>query len=248
MRLRLLLRKLTISAPQMRVLTHRPWYVKAMPFALTALISITLVVIWYEWRLHQGGKSRAELVQEVTTLRASVANYAREREEWRQLGDTAASQVQMEKTAREQLAQQMKSLEAENARLREDLSFFEKSIPATQGNMGLAMRSARLRQTAPGQYEFRALLAQNGKDAPTFVGRLELSIQGIQAGKAYQLTLPNPSLNTGGRSDASAYQLNFRHYQRLEGSFTLPTDVQIKSIQAKVFDSKTIRLTHNFNL
>ena len=47
---------------------------------------------------------------------------------------------QIERAAHKQLAAQVKALEAENARLKEDLAFFDSLLPAGTGSEGISIR------------------------------------------------------------------------------------------------------------
>ncbi|RCS57572.1 DUF6776 family protein [Parvibium lacunae] len=261
MRLRLLLRKLTISAPQMRVLTQRPWYVRLAPYFLVALASAGVTAGWYAWSGAAGNKTKQQLEQELAESKLKLQQLYDEHAQLERTARTATSQIDMEQAARSRLTQEMKTLEADNARLREELAFFERSISANQAVLGLTLSGARIQVVQEGVYQLRVMVAQSGKINANFNGQLQLHVTGQQNGKTVQLILPEPIQNSAtaaagltGKttgyavSPASAYQLNFRHYQRLEIYFALPANLQLKTVQAKVFDGKTIRLTQQVSL
>ena len=160
-------------------------------------------------------------------------------------------QIHLEQAAREQLTKQMRALEADNARLREEVAFFERAVATNQARQGLSISTARIEKVGSNQYQFRLMVTQGGKTQNSFIGELQILVSGSLDGKPQQIPFPLPATtdtksinpNVDGNSPVSVYQLNFRHYQHIEGQFTLPQGMQITSIQAKIRDKQGIRLT-----
>lgn len=63
-----------------------------------------------------------------------------ERDRFSSMANAAESQLNIEKSAQKQLVVQVKTLEAENTRLKEDLAFFESLLPNATGPQGIAIR------------------------------------------------------------------------------------------------------------
>src|SRR3954469_7203936 len=138
MRFKLLHRRLTISAPRMAVRSALPWplrwAVAAIVFGFCAAIAL--------WAF-EFGKSIAGLdtgaKEELLRLRSDAQKLREERDKAQSVINTSASFLTAEKAAQERLALQIKSLEAENRQLRDDLGFFERLIPAS-GSEAVAIR------------------------------------------------------------------------------------------------------------
>ena len=82
----------------------------------------------------------------------------------------------------------------------------------------------------PGEYHLRMLLMQSGQRVKEFNGSYQLVATILKNGaKATQMFPQNAAEN-------AQFQLNFKYYQRIEQSIQLPQDVQLESIQVRVFE------------
>lgn len=235
MRFRLLRRRLTISAPRMAVRSALPWpfrwAVLALVFGFCAAIGL--------WAFEFGkviagveGDIKEELAKsrlEITKLSADLVSAQAARDKAQTIADTAGTLVITEKAAQTGLVAQAKLLEAENRKLKDDLGFFEKLIPAT-GAEGVSVRALQAEVLAGRQVKWQVLLAQAQKNAPDFNGKLEVSFAGLQNGKPWSATLP------GG-----AQELKFRQYTRSEGVFELPEATTLKTVSVKVVEGTLVR-------
>jgi hypothetical protein len=152
----------------------------------------------------------------------------------------------MERATYGQLGKQVKSLTEQNAALKEDLAFFQSLMPAGRGDAALAInRFQVLADGMPGEYRYRLLLVRTGKRGGEFQGRLQFVINLVQDEQRVVLMLP---LENDG--NAKEFQLSFKFFQRVEGSFRVSPDAVVKSLQVRVFEngSKAPRITHTVNV
>lgn len=157
--------------------------------------------------------------------------------------NAAESQLNIERSAQKQLAEQVKSLVAENTRLKEDLAFFESLLPNATGPAGVAIRRLKVDQIAPNQLRYRLLIMQGGKGDRRFTGTLQLAVTTLQDGKSAMMTFPE-----GIPAEQQKFKLNFMHYQRVEGVLTLPEGAQTKLVQARVLENGQVRAQLSANL
>jgi hypothetical protein len=235
MRFKLLRRRLTISAPRMKVRSAMPW---PLQWAAAAIVlgfcgAISL------WAFELGkdlagfdGSSRDELAQ----LREDVVNLRQERDRIQSILNTSGSAMTAERAAQEKLSLQIRHLEAENRSLREDLGFFEKLMPAS-GTEAVAIRGLQAEVLSGTQLKWQVLVLQPGKNAPEFRGRLELSFSGTLDGKPWMMQLP------GGPQ-----ALQFRQYRRVEGMIDLPAEAVVKNVSARVVEGSVSRAVQNVSL
>lgn len=149
---------------------------------------------------------------------------------------TAENQLAMERAAHQQLAAQVQSLTAENARLEEDLAFFDSLLPSGPASEGLSIRRLKFELVPPNQLRYRLLIMRRGNNTQDFKGSLALSLAVTQAGKPAVLAFP-------GKDDkAEPFRLEFRRYQRIEGILTLPDGAQVKNAQARVLENGKVRV------
>lgn len=88
-----------------------------------------------------------------------------ERDRLSTLANAAESQLNMGKAAQKQLIAQIKALETENARLKEDLAFFESLLPNAAGPQGISIRRLKIDQIAPNQLRYRLLVMQGAQSS-----------------------------------------------------------------------------------
>jgi hypothetical protein len=234
MRFKLLRRRLTISAPRMAVRSAMPWPLRWAGAAIVLGFCGAIALWAFEF-----GKSIAGLdtgaKQELLQLRGDVVKLREERDKVQSVFNTSASILTAEKAARDQLATQIKALEAENRALRDDLGFFEKLIPTSAE--GVAIRAMQAEVLAGTQLKWQLLVIQPVKNAPEFRGKLEMSLSGTLNGKPWMMELP------GGPQP-----LQFRQYRRVEGMVDLPPQAVVKNVSAKVVEGTATRAVQSIKL
>lgn len=243
MRLRLFLRRLTVSSPRMAVRSALPW-----PFrwALLALVFGFCAAIGL-WAFEFGkdiagldGHAKEELRQaraELTTLKTEMASLKAERDRVQLIANTAETSMTSEKVAREKLAGLIKQLEADNQSLRDDLGFFEKLIPTSAGGEGIVIRGLQADVRNGNELKWQVLVIQPRRNPPEFSGRLELTFTGLQDGKPWTSALP------GG-----AQTVRLKQYGRLQGVIALPPATVIKSVSAKVMEGTLTKAQQSIKL
>src|SRR5882757_2272088 len=97
MRLKLLRRRLSISAPRMIVRSHLPWPIRWAVVALVLGFSAALALWAFEFGKSIAGLDRRS-VDELRQLRVEVAKLRAEREEAQSVANTAQSLLTAEKT------------------------------------------------------------------------------------------------------------------------------------------------------
>lgn len=233
MRFRLLRRRLTISAPRMAVRSALPWPFRWLVMAIVLGFSAAVALWAFEFGKNIAGLDSTSK-EELTHLREEMARVKLERDQAQSVMNTSGSLLTAERAAQEKLAAQIRTLEAENQSLRDDLGFFEKLIPSAGGN-GVAVRSLQAEIQATGQLRWQVLVMQATRNAPDFKGVLELTLMGTLADKPWSLTLP-------------AVPLQFRQYRRMENLVDLPTAVVLKSVSAKVMEGTTTRAVQSIKM
>ncbi|MBE7366433.1 DUF6776 family protein [Ramlibacter pallidus] len=235
MRFKLLRRRLTISAPRMKVRSAMPWPLQwaaaAIVLGFCGAISLWAFELGKDLAGVDGGSG-----EEVAQLRDEVASLRRERDRIQSILNTSGSAITVERAAQERLATQIRHLEAENRTLREDLGFFEKLMPAS-GTESVAIRGLQAEVLSGTQLKWQVLVLQPVKNAPEFRGRLEVSFSGTLDGKPWMMQLP------GGPQ-----ALQFRQYRRVEGMVDLPAQAVVKNVSARVVEGSTSRAVQSLSL
>ena len=235
MKFRLFRRRLTISSPRIAVRSALPWPVRWVVGAVMLGFSAAIGLWAFEF-----GKGIAGLdtnaKEELKQLRAEVVQLRQDRDKAQTVANTSGTLLTAEKAAQEKITAQLQQLEAVNLQLRDDLGFFEKLLPAS-GADGVSIRSLQAELLSASQLRWQVLVLQPVKNAPDFNGKLELTFNGLLAGKPWTTTLP------GG-----AQALQFKQYRRVEGVLDLPPQAVVKTVTAKVVEGTATRSAQTFKL
>ncbi len=235
MRFRLLRRRLTISAPRMAVRSALPWPLRWVGIALV-LGFCAAIALW----AFEVGKSISGIdghsQEELLRMRAEVQKLRAEQDKAQSINNTSASMLMAEKTAQERMIAQIKSLEAENRALRDDLGFFQRLLPIS-GSAAIAIRGLQAEVVGGTQLKWQVLLIQQGKNVPEFRGKLQMSMSGTLDGKPWTMEMGN-----------GPEPLQFRQYRRAEGIVDLPAQAVVKNVSAKVVEGTTTRAVQNIKL
>lgn len=246
MKWKLFMRKMSVSAPRVTVRSQLPWPLRALLGFLVLAVAAAAGVAIYEYGRQFAGPDRRDLKLEIERLQSQVRELGAERDRYAALSTAYESQLQVERGAQEQLAKQVSVLESESNRLKEDLSFFESLLPAAANAKGVVIRSFRVQpdDQATNVMRYRLLVQQAGKAERDFVGGVQMNVAFAQGGRNFILAVPNPATD----ADDSALPLSFRHYQRVEGTFTLPEGAVVRSVQVRIVANGEIRVQQSFNL
>lgn len=244
MKYKLWVRRMSISAPRMTVKSHVPWPLKALFLVLVLGFGGAIAMWVYDLGRDFTGHSPVVSKQQLADLNEKVGGLTAERDRLSSTVNAAESRLNIEKAAQEQLGQQIKVLETENAKLKEDLAFFEGLLPNATGKQGITIQRLTAEMLTPTQLRYRMLIMQGGK-GPSFIGNLQLLVTAMVAGKSTVLTFPGPNATA---TEKAVSQLEFKYYQRVEAELTLPEGTVVKAIQAKVMEKGQLRAQQTSNL
>jgi len=245
MKLRLLLRRLTVSAPRMAVRSAMPWPLRWVLVALVAGFCSAIGLWAFEFGkdiagLDQGSKQQLQQLQEqVQALRVQLALVTSERDAAQKVANTADTQRTTERVAYEKLLTQSRQLEQDKQRLQDDLGFFERLLPTGNGEAesGPAIRSVQVEKLPSGELSWQVLVLQASKKPVDFAGRLELTFSGTLGAKTWSAGLPGGSV-----------PIEVRQYGRQSGRFALPAQVEVRSVTVRLLDGNSVRATQSVKL
>ena len=245
MKWKLLLRKLSISAPEVTVRAHLPAPLRRLLVFLVLAFAAAVGVGIYEYGRGFGGPDRRELTAEVEKLRLQLREAEAERSRLTATVTALEAQMKVERAAQEQLARQASELNAETNRLREDLSFFESLLPTKAHASGILIRSFRMQVDGASEaMRYRLLVQQAGKVERDFVGVVQMQVNFVREGRSYTLQVPDPAVPESRRP----LELSFRHYQRVEGAIALPEGAVARSVVVRILAAGQTLAQQTFQL
>jgi len=241
-------RRFGIDAPRLAVRPHVPWYWRWIGMGLVVVGIAGVAWVTYDFGLMYGGFRKSEAAHLRAGLDETVKRQQAELAELHAKTATAERQLQIERATYGDLARQVKVLAQENASLKEDLAFFQSLTTTTSKEGTISVNRFRLMPEAvPGEYRYQLLLVQTGERAKEFKGHLQFVLNLQQDGRKVVLMLPPEAEQA---ASAKAYQVSFKLFQRVEGSFRISPDALVKGLQVRVFEgnSSAPKLTHNVTI
>ena len=243
---RLLRRRFGISAPRMAVRPDVPWHLRSL--RVLAWAAFVGMGGWLLFSALGGAASTGrDLERELAKLQASVERQESELAGLRTRTAQSERQLEMERAAAADLAKQVKTLTFENSKLKEDLAFFHSLGSNGVGRDGaLSVSRFRLQPEAtPGEFRYQMLLVQSGPKSRDFQGRLQFVLDVQHEGRKVAVVLPAEA-----ERESRDYQLSFRFFQRVEGTFRLAPGSVLKGMQVRVFENgnRTPKLTQTLSV
>ena len=237
--------KFGIAAPRVAVRTQIAWYWRWL--AIILMLTLVLVLAW--WMYDSGRKfagfDSGQAEREMARQAELNARLQAENAALRHEVAVSERQLQIEHSTYGDLAKQVKELSNENTGLKEDLAFFQSLLSAGSKEAVSIYRFNVEPDTLPGEYRYRLLLLQMGPRQKEFQGKLQFVIDVLQNGQKSVMTIPNEN-----GPELQAYNVNFKYYQRIEGSFRVEPGASATSVQVRVFEngSSEAKLMQTVNL
>jgi len=235
MRMRVLLRRLTVSSPRVSVRSALPWPLRWVVWALVLGFSASLALWAFEFGKDIAGLDR-HTEQEFVELRGQVAELTAQLAKAQEVANTSQSLLTTEQVAQEQLALQIKQLQSDNEALRSDLGFFERLLPSAGGG-ALSIRGLQAERITTGQYKWQVLIIQAAKNSPDFSGTIQVSLSGTLGGKPWSM-----------QAQAAPEPVLVRSYLRKEGLVDVPQQAVVKSITAQIERNGSTVSVHTMRL
>jgi multidrug efflux pump subunit AcrA (membrane-fusion protein) len=237
-----------IAAPKVAIHSHVPWYWRWVGFAVLLGVAAASAAWFYDAGRRFAGFDRSEVQQELARVTGELEAARAELEELRAIASAADSRVSIERTAQQKLAQQIRTLEKENARVREELATFESMISSEARNAPtLSIFRFKVEpDLLPGEFRYRLLLVTpSTRRERDFNGRLELVVNLTEGDQNVMMSFPEPA-----DADAGAFRLAFKYFRRVEGTFRVNPKAKVESVQVRVYETGSTqpRATHSVSL
>jgi hypothetical protein len=241
-------RRFGIAAPRVAIHTQIPWYWRWIGIAVLVGISAASAAWIYDAGRRFAGFDRTEVEDELAHVRHDLDAARAELERLRAVANAADSRVSIERTAQQQLARQIRTLEQENARVREELATLESMLSSEARNVS-ALSIYRFKvepDLLPGEYRYRLLLmTPSARRDREFNGRLELVVSLTEGGRSAMMSFPEQA-----DAGAGAFRLAFKYFRRVEGTFRVSPKAKVESVQVRVYETGSAqpRATHTVGL
>ncbi len=225
-------RRYGIAAPRVAIRTHVPWYWRCLVLAVGGGVMVGMGWLTYDLGRQYAGFDNSEARREINHLQDLNSKLQVENATLGTAVAAAERQLQIGIAMHGNLSGQIRTLSDENALLKEDLAFFQTLMASGGDPGGISVNRFRVQPDAlPGEYRYRVLIAQSRQRVTDFRGRLQFIVDLDRDGKSEVMSIPN------GEAEAQAYNLAFKFYQRVEGTFLVPLGAVIKKVQVRVMEA-----------
>jgi len=232
--LRTFRRHFGISSRKVAVQTHLAWYWR---WALMAgLVAVVSAGGWFAWAAYTGTSAGdGERTGTLAELQESVA--ALEQENTRLRADLASteSKLKIEAGMRVDMTRQLKTLSDEAASARDESAVLKALLAQNGKAPGVSISRFRVQRDGDG-YRYRLALVHNTTGDREFQGQVRLVANVIQDGRQVALALP-----LAGGEAAPSTALSFKLFQPVEGTFRLPGNVTLRSLEVRVFENGAVQ-------
>ena len=169
--------------------------------------------------------------------------------------DAADGELVIERAARQELETELRAVQAEVGRVRDQLAFYEQLLPpGPEGAVDI--RGVQI-DRGGGGLRYKVLLMRSGRNGGTpFAGALRFQATGTLQGETVTVELAplqvkaesGPVTNTGESTAAASLALQFDQYQRSQGVLALPEGFVPESVTVSVLEGETMRASRNVKL
>lgn len=229
LRFKRLRRRFGIAAPRVAVHSHVPWYWRWLTLVAFVVVAIAAAWVAYDLGRRYAGFDASEAEGTRSRLQEVNGQLQDENAGLRRQIVAMERQLQIELAAQGNLTGQIRGLSEENALLKEDLAFFQTLMASGADPGGVTVNRFRVERDAlPGEYRYHLLIVQSKQRVREFNGRLQLIVDYVADGQPAVTTFPAEG------DDEQAYNLRFKFYQRVEGTFTLQPEAIVRGVQVRV--------------
>ncbi|MEP1857022.1 MAG: DUF6776 family protein [Kangiellaceae bacterium] len=154
-----------------------------------------------------------------------------------------AQSAQVDNLSNQELINSVKSLQQNNKKLVEELTFYRKIMAPERDKDGLVVDSIKLFNTdEENVFQIRTTLIQAGKQLQFLKGSILIKVSGELDGQAREFDIRE--LGTFKNSD---FQFQFKYFQNIQGTIELPGGFIAKSINVSA-QTKGLRKNQKTNL
>lgn len=233
---RTLKRRFGILAPRVAVHAHMPWYWRWIGYIVLGALVVGIGLTTYDYGMELAGFRQSEAQRVIARMSEEIQSRETRISELRTQVAATDRQLQIDRATYGDLGRQVKLLSEENAALKEDLALFQSLMTSEEKELGLSINRFRVQpDSLPGEYRYRFLLVQSGQRVREFHGTLQFVVNLEQGDRRFVVTLPLEE-----QKSAKEYQVSFKFFQRVEGTFKVAPGTVVRSLQVRVFEIGSI--------
>ena len=227
-----------ISAPRMAVRTHVAWPLRAI--VVVGLVAAVAGMWWWGFDFGQllGGLNRREIEEKLARLETEASRLRAETSQLRAKTSRLESELAMAHGAQSSLTKQAAELSGENNELKEEVVFLQKLVADSSKQVGLSIQRLAAERVGDDAVRYSMLVVRGGNSTAAFEGTLALTVTLLPAAVGAAAARPIVTTVPDDQPDAAGpLKLDFKYYQRVEGSFRVPAGAQLRALTARAYEA-----------
>lgn len=200
-------------------------------FNIAVLLCIIMSAIWgaFEYGRYIAGFDSADTDAYIEQLRAQLEESQAEIVESNRRATMLEHNSQIDDDASAQLKKSLAQAQNEVLELKKELSFYKSIVAPEQGSRSIAIQTIQLKQNETGDYHFKIMVSQRGRNDQFARGTIKVRIDGTSEGKPVTLQLADVSKDV-----KKPMKFGFKYFQNFEGVMTLPDAFQADTLHINV--------------
>jgi hypothetical protein len=201
---------------------------------LLAIVLAVIALIWsaYLYGQREAGFDRSQAMNAVSELHQQLEDLQKRYDENQRKAAMIKRTSQIDDDANKQLKKSLNDSQQQVMNLKKELAFYKSVVTPEHEKRSVAIQTITLQQDETGEYRYKIMVSQRGRNDKVVRGRIEIRIEGNEAGKVKVLHLSDVSKNT-----KNVPKFGFKYFQNLEGTRSLPKTFTPENLRVVVTPS-----------
>ena len=202
--------------------------------SLLILIAVIAVLVWsaYLYGQREAGYDRGEAVSAIGKLEKQLKEIQGRYTESQHQTAMIERNSQIDDDVGKQLKTALNEAQQESLTLKKELAFYKSIVSPEQDKRSLAIQTIQLKLEDGGDYRFKVMVSQRGRNDKFARGTIDIKLEGVDAGQARTLALSEVSPNV-----KKVTKFGFKYFQNFEGTMSLPTTFTPENLRVVVTPS-----------
>ena len=200
-----------------------------LSFTIIICIILILLKISFEYGRNTAGFDSAVSADYINLLQSQLEESRAENIETERRATMLKRSSRIDVDASDQINDNLAQVQDEVLELKKELSFYKSIVAPEQGGRSLAIQTVQLRKNENGDYDYKVIVSQRGRNDKLARGTVSVRIKGTNKGKAVTYSLSDVSKNV-----KTPMKFGFKYFQKFEGVMSLPAAFEPDSLHVKV--------------
>lgn len=196
-----------------------------LSFTVIVCILLILLKISFEYGRNTAGYDSANAETYINQLQTKLEESRAENIESKRQATMLNRNSRIDDDAAVQLKETLAAAEEDVLALKKELSFYKSIVAPEQVGRSLALQKVQLKKNDDGDYQYKVMVSQRGRNDKFARGTVNISIKGMSKGKPLILSLADVSKNV-----KKSIKFGFKYFQNFEGVMKLPVTFQPDSL------------------